>query len=87
LGVPKHDRHREAAGLVLAALCEMGNGFYADFFNPSLAFLAMLMIGLAHGLHPELTAAHSLRSSLGSVMASVWPDSAIPHFLPASASV
>jgi O-antigen ligase len=57
----------KGSGFVLAALCIMRYGFYADFFNPSLAFLAMFLFGFAHGLHPALTPADSLRSLLGSV--------------------
>ena len=57
----------KATELGLALLCVLRYGFYADVFNPALAFLAMFVAGLAHGLHPELTPADSLRSLLGSV--------------------
>jgi O-antigen ligase len=57
----------KAAGLGLALLCVLRYGFQADVFNPALAFLAMFVAGLAHGLHPDLTVGDSLRSLLGSV--------------------
>ncbi len=57
----------KAAEIGLALLCILRYGLYADLFNPGLAFLAMFIAGLAHGLHPDLTAAGSLRSLLGSV--------------------
>ncbi|MGH7155682.1 MAG: O-antigen ligase family protein, partial [Acetobacteraceae bacterium] len=37
-----------------------------DVFNPGLAFVAMFITGIAHGLHPGLTMADSLRSLIGS---------------------
>jgi O-antigen ligase len=57
----------KAAELGLALLCILRYGLFADMFNPGLAFLAMFIAGLAHGLHPDLTAGGSLRSLLGSV--------------------
>lgn len=57
----------KATQLGLALLCVARFGLYPDVFNPSFAFLAMFALGLAHGLHPSLTAADSLRSLLGSV--------------------
>ncbi len=57
----------KGSGLGLAALCILRYGFYADLFNPGLAFIAMFVVGLAHGLHPGLTPQDSLRSLLGSV--------------------
>jgi O-antigen ligase len=57
----------KAAELGLALLCVLRYGFYPDVFNPGLAFVAMFIAGLAHGLHPELTPMGSLRSLLGSV--------------------
>jgi O-antigen ligase len=36
-------------------------------YNPAFAFGAMFVTGLAHGLHPDLTPAASLRSLLGSI--------------------
>jgi hypothetical protein len=32
-------------------------------FNPALAFIAMFVAGLAHGLHPDLTPADSSGST------------------------
>ena len=55
------------AELGLALLCVVRYGPAPDLFNPGLAFVAMFVAGLAHGLHPDLTAAASLRSLLGSV--------------------
>jgi O-antigen ligase len=57
----------KAAELGLALLCVLRYGFRADVFNPGLAFLAMFIAGLAHGLHHDLTPADSLRSLAGSV--------------------
>ena len=57
----------KAAEIGLALLCILRYGLYADMFNPGLAFLAMFIAGLAHGLHPDLTPGGSLRSLLGSV--------------------
>ena len=57
----------KTAELVLALLCLLRYGPYPDVCNPALAFATMFVAGLAHGLHPDLTAADSLRSLLGSV--------------------
>ena len=57
----------KAAELGLALLCILRYGLYADVFNPGLAFVAMFIAGLAHGLHPDLTQLGSLRSLLGSM--------------------
>jgi O-antigen ligase len=57
----------KTAELGLALLCILRYGFQADVFNPGLAFVAMFVAGLAHGLHRDLTAADSLRSLVGSV--------------------
>ena len=57
----------KAAELGLALLCILRYGPYPDVFNPALAFIAMFVAGLAHGLHPDLTPADSVRSLLGSV--------------------
>jgi O-antigen ligase len=54
-------------GAELAVLCVLRYGLYPDVFNPGLAFVAMFVTGLAHGLHPDLTILGSLRSLLGSV--------------------
>jgi O-antigen ligase len=53
-------------------------GFEADVFNPALAFLAMFVAGLAHGLHPDLTEGDSLRSLLGSVAPFVFAFARLP---------
>ncbi len=55
------------AELLLALLCVVRYGASPDLFNPTLAFLAIFLMGLAHGLHPDLTATASLRSLLGSI--------------------
>ena len=57
----------KAAEILLAAVCVLRYGPYPDSFNPGLAFLAMFGFGLAHGLHPGLTATDSLRSLIGSI--------------------
>jgi hypothetical protein len=57
----------KTAEIGLALLCILRYGLYADVFNPGLAFVAMFIAGLAHGLHPDLTPAGSLRSLLGSM--------------------
>jgi hypothetical protein len=51
----------------LALLCMLRFGPRLDPLCPAWAFLAMLLAGLAHGLHPGLTTADSLRSAVGSV--------------------
>ncbi len=56
----------KTAGLVLAGLAVLRFGPRADPFNPSFAFVAMFLGGWAHGLHPGLTPAASLRSLAGS---------------------
>ena len=57
----------KTAEIGLALLCILRYGLYPDMFNPGLAFMAMFIAGLAHGLHPDLTPVGSLRSLLGSV--------------------
>jgi O-antigen ligase len=57
----------KAAEIGLALLCVVRYGPCLDVFNPALAFVAMFIAGLAHGLHPGLTPTDSLRSLLGSV--------------------
>ena len=57
----------KGAELGLAALCILRYGLAPDFFNPAFAFVAMAMIGLVHGLHPDLGLSASLRSLGGSV--------------------
>ena len=57
----------KATELGLALLCVLRYGLSPDVFNPALAFLAMFVAGLAHGLHPDLPPLDSLRSLVGSV--------------------
>ena len=57
----------KGAELVLAAICILRYGLEPDVFNPGLGFLAMFVVGQAHGLHHDLTQAESLRSLVGSV--------------------
>jgi O-antigen ligase len=57
----------KACGLALALLCALRYGLRFDRFNPAWAYLAMLAAGLAHGLHPGLGPADSVRSVIGSV--------------------
>lgn len=56
----------KAFGLLLAVLAALRYGPRLDFLNPGLGYLAIFGTGLAHGLHPGLTIAESLRSLLGS---------------------
>ena len=56
----------KGAGLILALFAVLRFGARRDWFNPGLAFVAMFVVGLAHGLYPGLTAAESLRSLVGS---------------------
>ncbi len=57
----------KSAEMGLALLCILRYGLYADVFNPGLAFAAMFVAGMAHGLYPGLTPSDSVRSLLGSV--------------------
>jgi O-antigen ligase len=57
----------KGAELVLAGICILRYGLEPDVFNPGLGFLAMFVVGQAHGLHHDLTQADSLRSLAGSV--------------------
>lgn len=57
----------KASGIALALVCILRYGPRLDPFNPGWAFAAMFVTGLAHGLHPGLTVADSLRSLVGSV--------------------
>ena len=57
----------KAAQLGLVALSVLRFGPRADMFNPGLGFAAIALAGFAHGLHPGLTTADSLRSLVGSV--------------------
>ncbi len=53
-------------GLALLAVCMLRYGARLDRFNPGFAYLAMFVVGLAHGLWPTLTVMDSLRSLIGS---------------------
>ncbi|MBV9656336.1 MAG: O-antigen ligase family protein [Acetobacteraceae bacterium] len=53
--------------LGLALICIGRYGFAFDLFNPGFAFLAIWLLGLQHGLHPQLEPIASLRSLAGSV--------------------
>ncbi len=57
----------KAAELGLAVICVLRYGPTLDLFNPGIAFGVMFLAGLAHGLHPGLSVADSLRSLAGSV--------------------
>jgi O-antigen ligase len=50
----------------LAILCALRFGPRLDVFSPAWTYVAMLAIGLIHGLYPGLTAADSVRSCIGS---------------------
>ena len=66
------DSYQSAIALIkgveigLGLLCVIRFGPRLDPFCPAWAFLAMLGIGLVHGLYPGLTAMDSLRSAIGS---------------------
>ena len=51
----------------LGVLCILRYGLKLDPLCPAWAFVAMLAIGLIHGLYPGLTPTDSLRSVIGSV--------------------
>ena len=53
-------------GIVLASICALRFGPRLDPLNPAWAYLAMLAVGLVHGLHPGLTPGESVRSFVGS---------------------
>jgi len=53
-------------GLALLAVCLVRYGGRFDRFNPALAYVAMFVIGLMHGLWPTLTLMGSVRSLIGS---------------------
>jgi hypothetical protein len=57
----------KAAQMGLAAVCVLRFGPRADLLNPAFAFAVMGLAGFAHGLHPSLTPADSLRSLAGSM--------------------
>ncbi len=56
----------KGAGLILALVAVLRFGARRDWCNPGLAFVAMFVVGLAHGLYPGLTVTESLRSLVGS---------------------
>ncbi len=56
----------KGTGILLAMLCALRFGARLDPFSPAWAYLAMLAIGLIHGLYPGLTTADSMRSCIGS---------------------
>jgi O-antigen ligase len=62
----------KGAELTLAAICLLRYGLHPDVFNPGLGFLAMFILGQAHGLHQDLTQAESLRSLVGSIAPFAW---------------
>lgn len=57
----------KAAGLGLAAICAIRWGGRLDPLNPGWGFAAIGAVGLAFGLHPDLSPQDSLRSVFGSV--------------------
>jgi O-antigen ligase len=63
----------------LGCLCVLRFGPRLDPLCPAWAFLTMLVMGLAHGLYPGLTAAESLRSAIGSVTPFVFCFSRLPR--------
>jgi O-antigen ligase len=56
----------KGTGIALAVVCALRFGPRLDAFSPAWAYVAMLNIGLVHGLYPGLTTADSLRSCIGS---------------------
>ncbi len=69
----------KAAGLGLAVVCVLRYGVALDVWNPTFAFLAMFLAGLAHGLHPGLTLGESLRSLAGSAIPFAFAFSRLPR--------
>lgn len=57
----------KAAQVGLATLCILRWGTDTDPRNPALAFAAMAVTGIVHGLHPGLSLPESARSLAGSV--------------------
>lgn len=53
-------------GLALVVVCMVRYGARMDLFNPGFAYIAMFLIGIAHGLWPTLSPMESLRSLIGS---------------------
>ena len=56
----------KAAEIALAGVCVLRYGGRTDPFNPAYAYVALAAMGLATGLHPDLTPHDSLRSLIGS---------------------
>jgi O-antigen ligase len=63
----------------LGGLCILRFGPRLDPLCPAWAFLAMLVVGFAHGLYPGLTMADSLRSAVGSVTPFVFCFARMPR--------
>lgn len=57
----------KAVGLLLVLICLLRAGPRLSWSNPALAFPAMTVAGLLHGLWPGLTLADGLRSLVGSM--------------------
>jgi O-antigen ligase len=53
-------------GLAVLGLAALRYGLKRDRYNPALAFAAMFLIGIVHGLYPGLTPLDSVRSLIGS---------------------
>ncbi|HYZ21430.1 MAG TPA: hypothetical protein VE690_04660, partial [Rhodopila sp.] len=68
--------------LLLAMVCMLRFGPRLDMWSPAWAFLPMLVMGLAHGLHPGLTAADSFRSAVGSATPFVFGFCRLPKEWP-----
>ncbi len=56
----------KGAEIGLAAVCVLRFGLQLDPTNPTFAYAAMFLLGVAHGLHPGLSMGESLRSLAGS---------------------
>ena len=65
--------------IALGCVCVLRFGPRLDPLCPAWAFLAMLATGLVHGLYPGLTAAESLRSTIGSITPFVFCFSRLPR--------
>jgi len=65
--------------IALGCVCVLRFGPKLDPLCPVWAFLAMLATGLVHGLYPGLTAAESLRSTIGSITPFVFCFSRLPR--------
>lgn len=65
--------------IALGFLCILRFGLRLDLLCPAWAFLAMLVVGLVHGLFPGLTTMESLRSAIGSAAPFVFCFARIPR--------